>query len=260
MIVLRTTQGGSQVNPEETEKPKTTLQNIFQKTFTRKRTGDKADYIRDKNIKSGYVYLSAAILVLVLYSIFFFFSNVVAYVKAPGQIAKANMQIEEYEEVILPSLEKTKELHKAAYDKEFNDIIEAVGTVFPIGIDKLGIIRKFETFATIVNSTNPPFEFTSISLGQPQLKDGYVVLPASTSIHSSLAGFNNFLDLVDQSGYIFVEGQEEEKVIRDDKIRLMSVSNISIRYRGIDEQTGRDDGVDFSVKLNIYSRPETATE
>jgi len=34
----------------------------------------------------------------------------------------------------------------------------------------------------------------------------------------------------------------------------MEISNINIRYRGIDKQTGQDQGVDFSVKLNAYSR------
>jgi len=34
----------------------------------------------------------------------------------------------------------------------------------------------------------------------------------------------------------------------------MSISNISVNYRGVDEETGEDLGVDFSVRLNVYSR------
>jgi hypothetical protein len=241
--------------------PQSSVQNIFSKTFAKK-PNHKDKYHIEKNKKLSYIYLGLAILALGLYSVFFFYENITAYLKAPKQIAQANTTIEEYQEVVLPGLEKTRELHKAAYDQEYDQIIGALEVVFPEGIDKLGLIRKLETFATIVNQTNPPFEFTSISLGQPQQQNGYVIVPATTSIHSSLAGFNNFLDLVAESGYIFKdkqvneEGEVQEREIRDDKIRLMSISNVSIRYRGVDEETGKDEGVDFSVKLNIYSRPE----
>ncbi len=90
-------------------------------------------------------------------------------------------------------------------------------------------------------------------------KDGYQIIPVSTSIYSSLAGFDKFLSLVDRSGYIYA-GEDEDKKLIDKKIRLMSISNISVKYRGVDETTGKDQGVDFSVKLNIYSRIPGDTE
>ncbi len=216
----------------------------------------KAQYVEDKNKKKAYIRLGASALALAVYSVMFFFGNTVAYLKAPAQIAELEGQIEEFNEVILPSLEKTKELHKAAYDEEFEQIIEALGEVFPADIDKLGIVTLFESFAAEVAASFPPFEFTSINLGSPKQEDGYLVIPVSTSIHSSLAGFDRFLSLVDRSGYIY-SGEGEDKQVLEKKIRLMSISNISVKYRGVDEATGKDQGVDFSVKLNLFSRTDS---
>jgi len=218
----------------------------------------KAQYIEAKNKKKAYLTLGASLTVLVLYSVFFFYGNTAAYLKAPAQITGLQAEIEEYKDVIIPSLEKTKELHKAAYDQEFKEVIESLATVFPKEIDKLGIVRLFESFATEVAAAYPPFEFTSINLSAPQQKDGYLVIPVSTSIHSSLAGFDRFLSLVDASGYIY-SGEGEERTLIDKKIRLMNISNISVKYRGVDEATGKDQGVDFSVKLNLYSRSEPSS-
>lgn len=213
----------------------------------------KAEYIVEKNKKKAYITLGVSLLSLVLYSVFFLFGNTIAYIKAPAEIAKLQAQIQEYNDVIIPSLEKTKELHKAAYDKEFEETISALASVFPENMDKLGIVRLFESFAAEVAVSFPPFEFTSISLATPVPKDGYSIIPVSTSIHSSLAGFDKFLSLVDSSGHLY-KGEEANKKLVDKPIRLMSISNISVKYRGVDEKTGKDQGVDFSVKLNIYSR------
>ncbi|MDH5597142.1 MAG: hypothetical protein OEY44_03485 [Candidatus Peregrinibacteria bacterium] len=218
----------------------------------------KEAYIESKNQKKAYVSLGLSLVVLMLYSVFFFYENTVAYIKAPGQIRELNEEITEYEEVIIPELETTRELHKAAYDEEYEEIITALATVFPDEVDKLGIVRLFESFATEVDASFPPFEFTSINLQAPQNRGGHLVIPVSTSIHSSLAGFDKFLTLVEQSGHIY-EGGEGDKEIVDPLIRLMSVSSISIKYRGVDPNTGKDGGVDFSVKVNIYTRP-TSTQ
>lgn len=217
----------------------------------------KTVYIEEKAKKRAYITLGASVLILALYSVFFLYSNAVAYFKAPAEIAKLEGQIEEYNNVVIPSLEKTKELHKAAYDKEFEETIKALESVFPTKIDKLGIVRLFESFATEVAASYPPFEFSSITLGQPLQKGGYLVIPVSTSIYSSLEGFNQFLSLVDRSGYIYT-GEGEDKKLLGKTIRLMSISSISIKYRGVDEKTGLDQGVDFSVKLNIYARTSAA--
>ena len=213
----------------------------------------KAKYIEAKNKKMAYARLGAGVVALAAYSVFFLYGNVVAYLKAPTEIADLNAQIEKYDEVILPSLEETRNMHKSAYDEQFAEVIKALDDVFPVGIKKLEMIRLFESFATEVAATYPPFEFTSINLAAPEEKDGYEIIPVTTSIHSSLAGFDRFLSLVDRSGYIY-SGEGEDKTILKTKIRLMSISNISIKYRGVDEKTGEDQGVDFSVKLNVYSR------
>ncbi|MBN2306686.1 hypothetical protein JXD20_01760 [Candidatus Peregrinibacteria bacterium] len=213
----------------------------------------KAKYLEEKNKKMAYAKLGGSLMVLLLYSVFFFYSNTVAYLKAPAQIAQLQEEIQEYEDVIIPDLEKTRDLHKSAYDEEHAEVLKALDDIFPAEIDKLGMIQLFESFATEVAAAYPPFEFTSISLSQPQEKDGYLVIPVSTSIYSSLAGFDRFLSLVDRSGYVYT-GEGEDKTVVSKKIRLMNISNISINYRGVDEKTGENLGVDFSVKLNVYSR------
>lgn len=213
----------------------------------------KTRYLESKDKKQAYIILGASLIALAVYSIFFFYGNTVDYLKAPGKTRILNAEIQEYNDVILPSMEKTKELHKASYDKEFEEIITALETVFPPKVDKLGIVRLFESFSVEVAANFPPFEFTSINVGASQQKDGYMVIPISTSIYSSLSGFDKFLSLVAKSGRIY-QGADEDKQILDKMVRLMSISNISVKYRGIDEKTGKDGGVDFSVKLNLYSR------
>jgi len=246
MISLKSLTPGQNKHPEN---------NIFGQTINvgNVKKSKKEKYLLDKNKKKAYISLGISFIALTAYSVLFFFGNALSYLEAPAQISKLTAENQEYEDVILPSLEKTKDLHKAAYDKEFEEIISALDKVFPDRIDKLGIIRLLESFATEVDTNFPPFEFTSINLSPPSEKDGYLVVPASTSIHSSLAGFDAFLSLVDKSGYIY-SGNEDGKTFLDKKVRLMSISNISVKYRGVDPQTGKDGGVDFSVKLNIYSR------
>jgi hypothetical protein len=233
--------------------------NIFGKTLNVGQAikSKKEVYVEEKNKKKAYITVGVSLMSLVLYSVFFLYGNAVAYIKAPAEIAQLQGKVQELNDVIIPSLEKTKELHKAAYDKEFEETIAALASVFPDGIDKLGIVRLFESFATEVGIAYPPFEFTSITLATPVTKDGYLVIPVSTSIHSSLAGFDQFLSLVDHSGYIYT-GEGDTKKLIDKTVRLMSISNISVKYRGVNEKTGKDEGVDFSVKLNIYSRAAAA--
>lgn len=227
--------------------------NIFGQPLTNMMPSDKERHQQEKNKKKGILISTASALALGAYSIFFFYGAAMDYIKAPAEIRRLNAEVTRYEEVVLPNLEKAKNLHKSAYDKEFEETITSLETVFPVGEDKLGMVRLLESFAVEVAATFPPFEFTAINIGQPQKKEGYQITPISTSIHSSLAGFERFLALVERSGQIYDLSSEEKKVL-DKIVRLMSVSNISVKYRGVDAKTGKDGGVDFSVKLNMYSR------
>lgn len=214
---------------------------------------EKEAYIQSKNKKKAYLNLLISAVALGTYSVLFFYGTLTAYLEAPKEITKFNNENQQLAQEVLPALEETKNLHKSAYDEEFDSVIQALDTVFPTEVDKLGIVSLFESFASEVDAAFPPFEFTSITLSAPMQEGDYVVTPISTSIHSSLAGFDRFLSLVDRSGYIFT-GQGDSRKLLDKKVRLMSISNISVKYRGINVQTGKDDGVDFSVKLNVYSR------
>jgi len=213
-------------------------------------TGGKAleqkrlEEIRRQNLKKGYVYLGIAAAILAAYSVLFFYPQLKTFLDMPTTLAAYQNKITEYDNVTLPSLTKQREMHKAAYDTDFAQVEDALNKVFPAQADKLEIVKNLENFATALNAKNPPFEFNSITFGEPVAGDGYTILPVSTSIHSSRENFDRFLQLVNLSG----------KIESEIKVRLMEVSNINIRYRGVDAQTGKDQGVDFTVKLNAYSR------
>jgi hypothetical protein len=221
-------------------------QNIFKNPIT----GEKAiakkreERIRSKNMKKGYVYMSLAVMFLVAYSVAFLYPQVTFYLEAPDKIQGIEDEINNLDEVVLPNLRKEMDLHKAAYDEEFKEVETKLDEVFPKDIDKFGIVKRLENFATSINTKTPPFEFNSMSFGQPVKEGEYTVLPITTSIHSSTANFDRFLQLVSLSGLLD----------SDIPIRLMGISNINISYRGVDEKTGEDKGVDFSVTLNAYSR------
>ncbi len=236
MVTFQTT---SPVNPDKT-------QNIFagQIAGGKLMAEKRKERMKSKNMQKGYTYLVIAAVALVAYSYSFLYPQAVAYFQTPDKIQQMENEVANYDSVILPNLEKEKGLHKAAYDEEFNKVEGVLNRVFPADPDKLGIVKMLESFATSIHTKTPPFEFNSINFEPPKQEDGYTVLPMSTSIHSSTANFDRFLQLVDRSGILDTEIP----------VRLMEISNINIRYRGVDERTGEDQGVDFSVKLNAYSR------
>jgi len=197
-----------------------------------------------RNATNAYMGIGIMTAVLIAYSVAFLYPQLNTYLQAPDQIAQAEQQIDKYDSITLPGLEKEKSLHKSAYDEQFKNVEGALDKVFPSDADKLGIIKMLEDFATSVNAKTPPFEFNSISFEEPKVMDGYTILPMTTTIQSSRTNFDRFLQLVNLSG----------KFDSDVQIRLLEISNITIRYRGIDARTGEDRGVDFTVKLNAYSR------
>ncbi len=148
-------------------------------------------------------------------------------------------------EITIDDLKKERDGHKAAYDKENKIEQNVIDTVFPNTPEKLEVVRLMEDYATYLSTSFGDFEFTSINFQEPIEEEGYKVLPFQTSIHASQKNFDRFLAFVDFSGDIAPESQ--------DHIRLMEISNISLRYRGVDK-TGKDQGVDFDVQLNAYSK------
>lgn len=236
MVTFKTTE------PENTEQSK----NIFANPIAGGKIAaeKREEHIRAINLKKGYVFLGVAAMLLIVYSTLFLFPQAKAYLGAPNELATLENKIEEYNNVIIPSLEKESALHKAAYDEEYEEKENALDNIFPPDVDKLGIITRLENFATSIHSKTPPFEFNSISFGEVTEENGYTILPISTSIYSSSTNFDRFLQLINLSG----------RIDSDIQIRLMEISNINIKYRGVDIKTGEDKGVDFSVKLNAYSR------
>jgi hypothetical protein len=221
-------------------------QDILKKTISdTKLIGEKRkDRIKEKNTKKAYFFIILAFLSILIYSYMFMYPELYTYITANTKINTIQGIYNNYNNVIIPNLNNEKNTHKAAYDIEFKEKEEALELVFPKSIDKLGIIKRLENFATSINSSSPPFEFNSISFSEAKKIGNYTVLPISTSIYASKTNFDRFIQLINLSGDINNEV----------KIRLMEISNINIRYRGIDPKTGEDKGVDFTVKLNAYSR------
>jgi hypothetical protein len=220
--------------------------NIFKNPLDKSKAAQITRQKRQKNRNrmSAYTYLTFALVLLMTYSFLFLYPQVQQFLRAPATLQTMEDSIEEYDRVILPTLKKTRDLKKSAYDEQAESIRQNIDRIFPLTIDKLGIVRRLENFATAIHAKNPPFEFDSIIFGSAIEQDLYVILPISTTIHSSRANFDRFIELVNLSG----------RIDNEIPIRLMEISNISIRYRGVDNRTGKDQGVDFTVKLNAYSR------
>jgi hypothetical protein len=206
--------------------------------------GKKRDQVlRGRNMRKGYIYLGLAAFLLVAYSATFLVSQTKLYLNSDAEIVAIQSEIKDYKEVKIQTLEKELTLHQSASDEKAAQSVSALDKVLPTSIDKIGITRRLEDFAVQV-AAKPPFELNSISFGEPEVKGEVTVLPISMSIYSSRTNFDLFLQLINLSGKL------DSKTL----IRLMEISNISIRYRGTDTRTGEDLGVDFSVQLKAYSR------
>lgn len=220
--------------------------NIFQNPLASSKAilQKRIDINRKKNLKRGYFYLILSFFMLTAYSFSFLYEQIGTFFGSTSTLASIQSEIDEYDKTTLPELRSQKNLHEADYSKQSASLERALDQVFPKDTDKLGIIKRLENFATETNAQYPPFELNSISIGQPEKKGQYTILPISTSIRCSTANFERFLRLINLSGYL-------KSTI---PIRLMTISNINISYRGIDPSTGKDQGVNFNVKIDAYSR------
>jgi len=216
--------------------------NIF--TMPLKAKVEATEALRKKNGRSASVNLLAALILVGTYSVMFFYPQMVQYLDFGNQLGATQEKIATYE-TNKADLTKKRDLHKAAYDSEFKDQQGVLSTVFPETPDKIGVIRLLENFATNLNASYPPFEFNNITFESVDKKGGYSALPFQTTIRTSRANFDRFLELVKLSGNADPKSQ--------DHIRLMDISNISLRYLGVDS-AGKDLGVDFNVKMKAYSR------
>jgi len=145
----------------------------------------RIQFIRLRNLHKAYFYLGLALAVLIPYSVGFFYPQLTAYLDAPAKIAVLEQQIQTNDVEIIPNIEKELKLHKSAYDEEIMQVEDALEKVLPGKIDKLGIVKRLEDFATVIDATDPPFELNSIRFGSPVEQNGYTVLPISTSIKSN---------------------------------------------------------------------------
>jgi len=198
--------------------------------------------VHKRNMRKGLIRLVVAVVALAAYSTFLY-PQVTQYLAFAQNLKGIQDKIAE-KETIKASLEETRNLHKADYDKQFKEEQQIMGTVFPEAPDKLGEIRLMENFAINLNAKYPPFEFNAITFQESQKGNGYTILPFQTTIRTTRENFDKFLDLVNASG-----NTDPKK----DHIRLLDISGITLRYLGTDA-TGKDLGVDFSVQMKAYSR------
>jgi len=217
-------------------------QSIFAMTFEKQKRGQEA--IKKQNMKKGSIFLAIAILILIPYSIIFLYPQVTSYLAFGSELRGYQEQVSDLE-IKIDDLKKERDGHKAAYDEENKIEQGVIDAVFPDTPEKLEVVRLMEDYATYLSNTFGDFEFTSINFQEPVKQEGYTVLPFQTSIHASQKNFDRFLAFVDFSGDIDPDSL--------DHILLMEISNITLRYRGPDK-TGKDQGVDFDVQLNAYSK------
>lgn len=225
-------------------KEQSSPQNIFSTPLSK---GDKKksakEEILKRNHKKAYANLFLAFLLIGVYSWMVFYPRLQDYLKFDQNLNVLNQQIQ-LADVKLAGLQDERDLHKSAYDEEFKEDQEIIDTIFPKKTEKLEVIRLLEDFAAYLSATYGDFEFTSITFNKTEVEGGSIVLPFQTSIHASQANFDRFLGLINLSGSLDPDSEH---------IRLMEISNITLRLRGPDA-TGKDQGVDFNVKLKAYSR------
>lgn len=232
------------IQPINPDSSKTSGKNIFSMPFSEVKKDRINTEKKQKNKKISLIYFGIAILFLLIYSFMFLYPQLTAYIEFNKKIGGINKQIGDYQ-TTLADLAKTRDLYKTSYDNEFKDEQKIMYTVLPKTTDKLSIIQLLENFATHLNTTDPSFKFTSISFQNPKKENGYTVLPFKTSIQSSQKNFERFLALINLSGSTDPKAASY--------MRLMEITNISLRYKGLDKD-GKDQGVDFDVQLNAYSR------
>jgi hypothetical protein len=246
-------------DPNNTQDDKS-KKNIFAMPLEKQKRGKLE--MKKKNYVKSYIFLGIALAFLVPYSVLFAYPQVNSYLAFNQEHQKIKDEIGEVKATISEK-EEIRDGHKAAYDEEFAEEVEVINSVFPETPKKLEVVRLMEDFATYLDTTFGDFEFSSIAFQSPQeveekvkVEDKetgkekfvdmkYTILPFSTSIHASQKNFDRFLAFIDLSGDTDPESE--------DHIRLMEITNVSINYRGPDK-TGKDQGVDFSVQLNAYSR------
>jgi hypothetical protein len=216
--------------------------NIFSMPLKAKLEANAA--LRKQNSRSAFLKLGIALVLVGAYSYQFFYPQMVEYLDFGNRLVAAQDEATKVD-ASLADLQKKRDLHKAAYDEQFKQQQDILNSVFPETPDKIGVIRLMENFATNLNTNYPPFDFNNISFQAPIKKDGYTALPFQTTIRTSRENFDRFLGLIKLSGNLDAESQNH--------VRLMDVSNISLKYLGVDS-AGKDLGVDFSVQMNAYSR------
>ncbi len=226
----------NQAAPEA--KPKS---NIFSAPLSKVKL-DKRSELKKKNLMHAYIRLGVAVVFLGLYSFMFLYRQVPEYLNFNQNYESVQSDIED-KEVAIANLTEERDTHKSAYDVAFKEEQDVINTVFPEEVDKLGVIRLMENFATHLNAVYPPFELTSLSFRTPVKEKGFTVLPFQTSINTSTANFDRFLGLINLSGSIDPENP--------DHIRLMEISNISLNYKDV---PGGAQEVSFNVQLKAYSR------
>ncbi len=217
--------------------------NIF--TMPLKAKVEAGEALRKRNSRNAFIQLGVALVVVATYSYAFFYPQMVQYLDF-GNTLKTKQEELIQLQANVADLEKNRDLRKAAYDSQYKEQQAILDMVFPATSDKLGVIRLMENFATNLNASYPPFEFNNITFRPETKGNGFTVLPFTTSINTSRANFDRFLELVKMSGNTDPKST--------DHIRLMEISNINLQYLGVDA-TGKDLGVQFNVQMNAYSRP-----
>lgn len=224
---------------QNTDQKKSKTDQIFSSSIKNKLSESQP---KNKNLK-GSLYFILTFLFLIPYIVFFLVPQVQVFLGFDQVKADLISKIQQTE-VSITDLTTVKEEKKSEYDAQFASQESIINKILPPQENKLEIIQLLENFATRLEADSPPFEFTSIQFQEPVKKEGYTILPFQTSIYSSQKNFERFLALISLSGDYSPESSNH--------IRLLEISNISLRYRGVDAD-GVDQGVDFTVQLNAYS-------
>jgi hypothetical protein len=219
--------------------------NIFSSPLSKMAQQKKEEALaaqKKNRIKAG-VLFAVSFLVLGVYSVNFFYPQLNEYLHYEEKISEKLKEVKDHESA-LSDLKGVRDEKEAEYNNKYMEQQNILAKVLPEDSDKLGVIRLMEEYAAYLNATYGDFEFTQLSFSQEEERDGLTMLPFATTIHATTQNFGRFLDLVNKSGDTNPESEQ---------IRLMEISNISLRYLGPDNE-GKDQGVDFQVRMVAFSQ------
>lgn len=215
-----------------------------------KRQEKKVAQEKKRKQRLTYIYLSLSIVGLIVYSILFFYPNLVAYIQAPRDLQNLESEIEKKNRVVI-ALQEEKGLHQAAYDEGLNQKVARVDAYYP-RYNKLSLIKDIEEARNTLSAFRT-FDMNAITVEPPiPGKFGLETLVAGT-FRADKDAFEAFMgEYVGGSGNLENPNSTPIKSFRQINVKPVEIKST----RSSNGQTVTEPGYNVSFQLAFYTRPE----